>query len=275
MLSTVASSFGYTNENGCFGGCIPKDEALILEVVGPVECGSPVLFTQNIGPCSAETTLAPITIPLSQIPSVKIIGQLESCTGQPVTNGYVKVELADSKHYLFPGANGQFEYTLLVCGRSALTGDVTGYDLANLLESTPLAFSTPPYTVNVGSLVVCTTLTEFIQYTVDGQSFTKVDPFGGRDGLLTFIASQQDSSQTNPYLQMTFANSGQLGTFSLLSLSVNQSGADFQVGNTLTTTVTAYGNPGDLIIGTFGGNFQDFGGASRTISGSYRVIRDW
>ncbi|MFN0174317.1 MAG: carboxypeptidase-like regulatory domain-containing protein [Saprospiraceae bacterium] len=275
MLSTGASSFGYTNENGCFGGCIPKDEALTLEVVGPVECGSPVLYTQNIGPFSAETTLAPIMIPLSQISSVKIIGQLQNCTGQSVANGYVKVELADSKHYLFPGANGQFEYTLLGCGSSALTGELTGYDLTNLLESSPTAFSTPPNTVNIGSLVVCSALSEFIQYTLDGQSFTKVDPFGGKDGTITFVASQQDSSQTNPYLQMSFANNGQVGTFPLLSLSVNQLAVDFQASNTLTTTMTSYGNPGGLMIGTFGGNFQDFGGASHTISGSYRVIRDW
>jgi len=275
MLSTGASSFGYTNENGCFGGCIPKDEALILEVVGPLECGGPVLYTQNIGPFSTETTLSPIIIPASQFPSVKVVGQLQNCSGQPVANGYVKIELADSKHFLFPGANGQFEYTFVGCGSSSLTAEVTGYDLTNLLESAPAAFSTPPNTANVGSLVVCSTLTEFIQYTIDGQSFTKIDPFAGADQVLAFIASQQDSSQNIPYLQMTFANSGQLGTFPLLSLSVNQYAADLQASNTLTTTVTTYGNPGGLIIGTFGGNFQDFVGASHTISGSYRVIRDW
>lgn len=275
MLSTGASSFGYTDGDGKFGGCVPKDEALTLEVVGPFDCGSQVFYTQNIGPFSAETTLPPITVPSGQITVLTVNGQLLDCTGQPVANGYAKLELGDSKFFLYSDANGQFDFALAGCGNTTLTGQATGYDLTNLLESSPTSFSTPPSTINLGTLTVCNALAEYIQFTLDGQSFTKISPTGGLDITTTVIFSQ-DSSQNNGNIQFSFENSGQTGSFPVRSLQTGQISYDLSVGNILTTNVTAYGNVGDLMTGSFSGSFQDLNtGAPHTISCNYRVIRDW
>lgn len=275
LLSNGASSFGYTDSDGKFGGCVPKDEALLLEVLEPLDCGSNGIYAQNIGPFSGETTIPPITLSSSQVSILKVSGQLLDCAGQAVTNGYVKITLADLKNFLHTDANGQFEYTVIGCSNTTQTGEAVGYDLTNLLESTPKPFSTPPNTVNLGNLTVCTALTEYIQYTLDGQTFTKISPNGGLDLTTTFIASQ-DSSQDNSYIQFQFENSGQTGAFPLRFLQVNQKSYDISFGNVLTTNVTAYGNIGDLITGSFSGTFQEFSnGASHTISCNYRVIRDW
>lgn len=274
MLSTGAASFGWTDGNGAFGGCIPKDEALTLEVVLPEACGGQVFYTQNIGPFSGVSTLPPIIIPASaQLPVIKVTGQLLDCAAQPVANGYVKIELGDSKHYAFPGASGQFGYATVSCNNSAQTGQVVGYDLTNLLESSPITYATPPNTVNIGNITVCNALTEFIQYTIDGQAFTKVDPFGGLDVTVSFIAS--NDSLPSQDIHFNFENSGQIGTFPISNLSVNQFTLNTQSANTLTTNVTAYGALGGFIIGSFSGNFLDLNGGNHTLSGSYRVIRDW
>jgi hypothetical protein len=42
--------------------------------------------------------------------------------------------------------------------------------------------------------------------------------------------------------------------------------------DTITQVAT---NPSDVITGTFGTTFTDQNGISHTLSGSYRVIRDW
>ncbi|MFN0036932.1 MAG: carboxypeptidase-like regulatory domain-containing protein [Saprospiraceae bacterium] len=273
MLSNGVSSFGWTDSEGFFGGCIPKDEALRLEVVSPENCAAQVFYTQDIGSFPGVSTLPPITIPASaQVPVIKVTGQLLNCAGQPLANGYAKIELGDKKHYIFPSANGQLDRVIFHCDNSVQTGEVVGYDLTNLLESAPVVFSTPPNAVNVGNITVCTALAEFIQYTLDGQLFVKIEPGGGLDVTMTTIAAP-DSSDTS--IRLAFENSGQLGIFPISSLLVNLLSFDTQAANTLVTNVTAFGNVGDLMIGTFGGNFQDFNGASHTISGSYRVIREW
>ncbi|MBC7777106.1 MAG: hypothetical protein H7246_16860, partial [Phycisphaerae bacterium] len=273
LIATGASSFGYTNGDGGFGGCIPKDEALKLEVMMPDNCGGQVYYSANVGPFSDISTLPDIIIPASaQVPVVKISGKLLGCSGQPVANGYVKVQQGTSKGFLYPNANGQFEYTMIVCNNDPQTGDIVGYDLTNLLESAPTAFSTPPNALNVGNLTVCTALTEYIQYTLDGQSFVKIDLNGGLNNSSISIATQDSSSE---FIHFTIQNNGQLGTFPITVLSANLVAFNSQAANTLTSTVTAFGAIGDPIIGNFGGTFQDFGGAGHTINGSYRVIRSW
>jgi hypothetical protein len=273
LLATGSSAFGYTDGEGHFGGCIPKDEALKLEVLLPEDCGGQVYYAANVGPFPDVSTLPDIIIPASaQVPVVKISGKLLDCNGQSVANGYVKVQQGTSKHFVYPSTNGQFEYTMVVCGNGAQTGDVVGYDLTNLLESTPAAFSTPPNTVNIGNLTVCTALAEYIQYTLDGQSVTKLSPRASFAGLTTGISSE-DSTAT--WININFDNNGQTGVFPITWLEANNIQFDAQLPNSLSTSVTTFGaNQGDLIIGTFGGNFQSFGGASHTINGSYRVIRE-
>lgn len=276
LLATNSSTFGWTDGNGCFGGCIPKDEALLLEVITPEECGGQVHYTQNIGPFSSEATLAPIILTSSQVSVVKISGQLVDCSAQAVSNGYVKVEMGGVKRYYFPDANGAFNFARVLCGSNPESGVIVGYDLTNLLESAPQPISTPPNEIVLGDIVVCSALTEILQYTLDGQSYTSIDPSGFLSGFgdLTQITSGQDSIQNTDYILIQFYNNGQTGNFPISAMEALQVGFNTQAANTLSTTVTAYGNVGDLIIGTFGGTFQDFGGNPHTINGTYRVIRE-
>lgn len=275
MLSTGASSFGYTDGTGRFGGCVPKNEALLLEVLTPQDCGGQVYYTENIGPLTGETTLPDIIIPASaQLPLLKVSGQLLSCNNQPIADGYVKIEIASNKYFVFSDANGQFGHTIIRCNNNPETGLVIGYDVANLLESASTTFTAPPNNINVGSLSVCTAVTEYIQYTYDGQQYNKIDPFGGLDVTVAGIWSN-DSLNVAQNISFTFANSGQTGTFPLSSMHVHDTNFDTQAANTLSTTVTAFGPLGDFMIGTFGGNYLDLNGNSHTISGNYRVIREY
>lgn len=275
LLATGAPSFGYTDGNGHFGGCIPKDEALKLEVLLPENCGGLIYYTENIGPFADVSTLPDIIIPASaQLPLLKMSGKVVNCSGQGIANGYLKLALGtDFKHFMFADANGSFKYNAVYCNNTAQTGELTGYDLQNLLESSPVAVSLPPNTVNFGNITVCTALTEYVRFTLDGgQEQVKVSPHGGLDVGTTLISSE-DSISGNGHIRLSYNNSGQLGNFPITSLTVDQISAN-NLG-TLSTNVSTYGNIGDFIIGNFGGNFQDFNGTNHNITGSYRVIRAW
>lgn len=275
LIATGATSFGYTDGNGAFGGCIPKDEALKLEVMLPDVCGGQVYYSDNIGSFPGVSTLPDIIIPASaQLPVLKVDGKLLTCNQQSVTNGYVKVDLDGVKRFVFPNASGQFGYAMARCSGGASTGTVIGYDLTQLLESNPTTFVAPPNTIDLGNITVCASLSEYVQYTIDGQTFTKVDPAGGLDVNVCGIWTN-DSLSTNKNLQFNFVNNGQTGTYPINGLSVNNIQLNGQSGNTLTTQVSAFGPLGDLIIGTFTGSFLDVNGANHSLSGSYRVIREW
>jgi len=266
------SGHGNTDANGCFAGAIPKDMLLKITIFSPSVCNEQPIYTAIIGPFSADVVLPDIILPTQSVQHSTVSGHLVDCNGNSIANGYTKISFGNGDHFAFADANGDFELISIYCGNAVSNGTATGYDLLNLLESDPVSFTIPPFTVNVGDLSVCTALSEYVRFTLDGApEFLAIAPLGRLDAGQTFITTL-DSSQVNGFLQFSFENVGAAGTFPIKSMTVNQFFAD-DLG-TLSTTVTApYNNVGDLILGTFGGNFKDFSGTTHTISGSYRVIR--
>lgn len=276
IVSSGWQGYAWTDANGAFGGSVPQNEAMKLEIVLPDQCGSQVLYMQDIGPFSADTTLAPIIIDTAITQAVKISGHLVNCNGQPIQGGYAKINVDGVEAAVFTDQAGKFTMNLLNCSNSA-SGTVTGYDLTNLLESGPLTFSIDTNNIDLGPVEICNSLSEYIQFTIDGQSFTKIEPLGQvypdslpAGGNVTNL-SAYDTAQVSA-IYMIFKNNEQTGTFPLSALYVNNLQA--VPASTVSTTVTAFGNVGDPIIGTFSGSFQDANSTNHTISGSYRVIRE-
>ena len=280
VLSNGFQGYGYTDAFGWFGGAVPKDFAMKLEVLIPDQCGGQVIHTQDIGPFQNDVTLPPIIITNlpPQLPIVTVSGILADCNGQPVTYGYAKIELGGQVHTAFVNLNGEFELNTINCGNSN-SGTAIGYDLTNFLESAPQDFDIVSGAANLGIVPVCNALSEYIQYTLDGQSVTQIDPSGYiyPDSFSTgtrVSLSAFDSLQLKS-IYMSFANgNNQPGTYTLNELYVNNLSVSLAQAANVTTILTATGNVGELIIGTFSGTFTEVNGTSHTITGSYRVIRD-
>ena len=273
ILSSNSATFGFTDQMGCFSGGVPLNEAMLLEVFTNQCSNSAPLYSQNIGPFSGPTTLPDII--LSSIPQpmlYEVSGSLKNCSGLPVSNGYVEVILGQDARFFFPDAGGTFDIGFLRCNNSAMSGTMIGYDLDEALQSSQIPISTPPNSVQLGNIMVCSNLTEFIEYTLDGQSFKKVAPGGGLD--VNFLSLSSNDS-TNTHISMAAITNGQLGTFPVSSLSVNQLWIPSTANNNVNITVTEFGNVTEQMKGTFGGTFEDIGGGAHTISGSFQVIRDY
>jgi hypothetical protein len=280
ILSSGWQGYGWTDANGCFGGSVPLNEAMKLEVLLTDQCGNQAVYTQDIGPFFADAILPPIFISNPQIQTASIEGRLLDCGGQPVTNGYVKIEISGAISAVFTNQAGEFELNFLNCNNNA-TGTVIAYDLTYLLESTLQNFNISSGTVDLGDIQVCNALSEYIQYTLDGQNFTLIGPEGGmiNDTIGStnnpVVLTAFDSLQVN-FIYMMFDNSNnQTGTFPLLNFYVNGLETSPAQAANISTILTSTGNVGDLYIGTFSGNFQTLNGMTHTISGSYRVIRDY
>lgn len=281
VLSNGFQGFSYTDSEGWFGGAVPKDYAMKLEVMIPDQCGGQVLYTQDIGPFSSDATLPPIVISNlpPQVPAVVISGALEDCNGQAVTEGYAKIQLGDNVYTAFTNPDGTFATNVFNCGNNT-TGSVIAYDLVNLFESTAQNFNVTPNAVDLGAITVCSALSEYIQYQLDGQSFTLLDPAGyvfpdsSNASLFQIQLSAFDSIVQNQGIWMAFNGNSQPGTFPMMAFYVNGLETYFNQAPNITTTLTNSGDVGDPIIGTFGGNFQATDGTNHSITGSYRVIRD-
>ena len=285
VLVSVASNgggwgcgHGTTDESGCFTGGVPKDQPLELKVFISGQCNGDPVYVQAIGPFSSDATLGNIIISAPNFQTLTISGRLVDCTGQAVENGYAKVDWAGSTQIVFSDTNGDYDLSFGSCVSNAIVGSITGYDIVNLLESEAQTFNTPPNAITLDDISVCSALTEYIQYTLDGQLFTNVNVYASTspDSLpvisyyLTSIYSF-DTSQLN--INLWFEHNNELGTFPLSSLYVNNIDVDNSNSSLNITVTTIAANVGDPIIGSFGGNFFDLQGLSHTITGVYRVIR--
>ena len=273
---------GATDINGCYTGAIPADMPLTITILTwDPGCGMATLYTANIGPFATDVVIPDIIISNVTVQGLELSGRLLDCNGNPVVNGYAKITLAGLNPIVaYTNANGEFQKMYTSCGNIPQTGEVIGYDLDNLTESTLQNFAINSGSINLGDLNVCTALSEFIQYTLDGQSTTLADPSAWcfQDSIPNtgyFTSIRADASQN--FFAIDFSSPAiQTGVFPITQLSVT---SNFDVNmqqSSLNTTVTGAAlNVGDLIIGTFGGTIQDFLGVSHTLSGSYRVKRDW
>ncbi len=85
-----AYGYGRTDSLGNLCGKVPKDEALVLEVL---DICNNVIYTQNIGPFSAAATLPPVTVNIPAANNLIITGTVTNCANANVTNGAVVLPL--------------------------------------------------------------------------------------------------------------------------------------------------------------------------------------
>ena len=82
--------YGITNNAGFISGLVPKNEALVLEVITTNGCNT-ILFSQNIGPFSTNTSIGVVNVTIPAAQSISFTGTVVDCNNQPVTNGYISM----------------------------------------------------------------------------------------------------------------------------------------------------------------------------------------
>jgi len=270
---------GSTDDLGNFSGGVAKNQTLVLQIFYWSQCSSGPIYTQQIGPFSENTTLATIIIPTVILQTATIKGRALDCSNQALKDGYVKIVFQQQTYISFSDANGNFELNVPTCNNNTSRCDITVYDLTNLLENQAQTFTVQNNALDAGDIQVCNGLSEFIHYTLDGQFFTKLDPaFGMESDSMPnsiFYNNISASDSTSSGFFMSFKNNNQAGTFAINWMALGPLKIDIANSNLTTKVTTAPTNIGDPIIGTFGTSFKDLNGNPHTLSGNYRVIRNW
>ena len=275
-----ASSYGYTDSSGHVGGLVPKNEALVVEVMNT--CHQPI-YTQNVGPFSTNTNLVTISVTIPPINSLQITGSAVNCSNQPVTNGNALVYF-EGHLYVRPISNGNFSLTITRCSNSTGTVEIVAVDNATNQQTTnPWTGSASTGTVNTGAISACgTSSISFIDYVVDGVNYSistaipgdSISAFGytGANTASTYILGFR-LSQPNIHINFNSINTG-VGSFPLGYLVVNQ----YDSVNLVTPfniTYTTYGAVGQFIEGNFSGQIREIVNNNlHNVSATFRVRRN-
>lgn len=287
--TTFGTTSGVTNINGEVCGYMPSGEVLALNVFNDA-CSSEAIFNTNIGPFNIDTTVA-VTITLSgNITAETIIGTLADCDGNVVDNGYAIIDYLSTESSVVVGSDGSFELTIIRCTED-LDFTVTGIDIDGL-QQFPVenyTFTTP--LTDVGNLMACDELEEFVQYDLDNGAQTlfvtenisaNFSEGSGDFPHPSVTISAFDSSSNNgifmvsrlmpaPYVGvydfLDFQDPNDLG-FDISELFGNMS------NNTIQYDLTALGNVGQFIDISFSGSYEDSNGTPHTITGTVHAIRD-
>jgi len=275
-----ATGYGFTDSSGHLGGLVPKNEALTLEVLNT--CNQ-VIYTQNVGPFSANTNLGTITVTLSPLNTLQITGSAVNCGNQPVTNGNVLVYF-EGHLYNRPINNGNFSLTITRCSNSTGSVEVVAVDnVANQQSISPWTGSASTGTINTGTISACgVSSISFINYSVDGSNYSLSAATPG-DSIRIYTASGTNQNMTNVYgfrvsqpnMNIYFQTQGAaVGTFPLQHLSVNQYDSVIIV-TPFNINITTYGAPGQFIEGNFTGQIREIlTNNLHNVSATFRVRRN-
>ena len=278
-------SYGYgrTDSLGNLCGKVPKNEVLVLEVLG--QCNN-VVYSQNIGPFSSDASLGTITVTIPAANSLIITGTLTNCSNANVTNGAVVIYTGNANSYSVPVTNGTFSLSLLRCENGSVNFSVLGVDYASLQMSTPVSGNGTTGTVNVGTVQACgTSAAQYVEFLIDGAPFAYTKPpdnifytDSSFAGINSAMISASKATNTNTYSSFNFQSNGTTGSKPLTRCGIRTGilgTAEIIVSPNPTVNITAFGPP---VTGFIEGNFNivmNFAGAGpKNLVCTFRVKRN-
>lgn len=166
-----STGYGYTDNEGVFGGIIPGNENLILTVYDP-NCEE-VVYTAEVGPFNEDVTLEPIILELADLNLFAVTASWVDCQGAPVIGGYAQVKIGNLNYYSPMDETGSTSFLVSECETG--DGNIRGFDLLNAKQSAYHNFpSGSPQ--DLGTLEICDELSEYIILELNGNQFTIPDP---------------------------------------------------------------------------------------------------
>lgn len=272
------TAHGFTDSLGQINGPVPANTNLVLEVMS--QCGT-AIYSQNIGPFSANADLGKITIPAATPSMLTIQGKLTNCAGAIVTKGYAIVTVNHRVQYAKVDALGNFFTDYIVCNAGAASVQVLGVDETAQQQGTLVSQAVTMPVTNMGTIAACGTVsTEMIDYTLDGTTYH----IGASDSTLAYSKGDSIGNTVNSTIIMGNKTPDQIevilkttaqapGSYQLLSISV-QNYRQNTIVQPLNVNLTSFPkNAGEFYEGSFTGQFKDGSNVTHNITCTFRVRR--
>ena len=279
---------GYSNAFGEICGLVPSNETLDLNLFTTI-CDTLEVFSGSIGPFSDDSAITISALGLDDFISETVIGNFNNCSGQPIENGYVVLTYSNQESYQ-EVEDGNFEISLIRCNDND-TFSIEAYDFNNLQTSGEINYTFTTPLTNLGTLNSCSTVNEFIQYTIDDGNVEVIflddnsieAGYGPQNSLVNFNVSAYEDTTNNCFLmQGTLPDPPTVGTYDNLDWD-DQNDIGFSIveclsianeNNNIIYNLTAFGEVGEYIDINFNGDYEDYQGNPHTINGIIHVLRD-
>ncbi len=267
-----------TNANGQFSGKVPAATVLLVELLN--SCGN-VVGSQQIGPLNNDHNMGAITLDLNN-GSIEVTATVVDCSGDPVNQGYIKLEIGSQLMFLPTNTDGTVATEVLTCGQTSLIA--TPYDLENVKQGEAVTHDiTGLSTLDLGSIEACDEPDEYIQFTLNGVNGLIIDINGGIQQSNIYINGFGPDSV---WIEMALpeiapGNSispNYVGVSSYDPISSQFAFGTCQSCSTMTVTITELGNVGELMRGTFTGTVSEDSNPMAPmipLTGTFKVIRDY
>ena len=275
IISMNTTKCALTNEEGIVCGLVASNELLLMEVKG--ECGESI-YTEEIGPFSDATMLGPISISDPGILVTKVFGQVISCDGDPVRDGFAIISVGDYNHYTtLDKSTGAFNVSITTCDEGDIA--IIAVDVRKNKLSIQENFEYAPL-IDADTITVCEDNKELIDIEIVGfpNHYYFYFPRHGED--VDNIIAASDSTQQGSYIYFSFKGD-HTGVHESEPCSMNVRLPDagwFYIDNYMTITVTEFGKIGEYIKGTFTGTCrkEDPGssGWEYPLVGTFSVVRE-
>ncbi|WP_452232113.1 hypothetical protein [Lacinutrix sp. MEBiC02595] len=257
---------GISNGNGEICGLIPANETMTLNIFD--QCGV-VVYTTTIGPFSTDTNYGNLVLPT--VSAAVITGNLVNCSSANVTNGYAGVTYGN-QYATVDVTNGSFSLSVIECASlSGFTLEGVDFDTFQTTTALPFTFNN----TNVGNIIACSTVTEFISVRVDNNPtdyfLASINAGGNQPSPGLSV-----SSQTNLNYFFVGLNDTTIGNYSLDQFGFESSNLniDYAIPTSLQLNLSNYGSAGNYIDATINGTYTDTSGNVRNLSVTIHVIRD-
>ena len=273
LNSNNQHAVGYTDNNGELSGILPANQIFTVNIRN--NCGY-IIYTSTIGPYITNAIVPTISI---NVISNTIIGNLLKCDHSFVSNGYVILK-SNGNYFFASVSNGYFGFNYLpscIGYNSSFT--LEGIDFENLQTSGIINYSFSSPIINVGDIMTCNSISEFITYQIDNEPINYL-----LSNLNGTINSQLNigGSYGLPYGSGFHINGNTVipGTYNTDQFSIQAT--DFSIGNFSTNNTVLFhlnsvGNVGQYIDMTFNGTYLDTISnvpITRNINGIAHVIRN-
>jgi hypothetical protein len=292
LVGSWQGGHGFTDGNGVFMGCIPKDKELELKIKD-WGCSFATLYSKNVGSFSTDVNFGDITVnvPTFGPDSVKtIVGVAKDCAGNNLQNGYVFMILKGPSSIqrvsVFTDSEGKFKYSYVEskCQPKMTSASVVVYDLQAQKESNPKNFTINYGNNDFGVLESCISIDEFVDFKLGDSTFYAILPltekFLRQDSLtskdlmyLTFTSQ----TNKNKYLQLGFeisSNPPIPGTYPIIDVfgwgMYETNLTPISINATITLSKVSLID-GEYNEGSIAGNITFSASDTRPLSGTFRV----
>ena len=174
-------TYGYTNGQGLECGLVPINDQMVL-VVPNYGC-SGANFSTLIGPFSTDQNIT-VTVSETNIVDTNLIGVFNNCDGNPITNGYVQIDLSfNGQTYVFPILDGSVSLNVNYCS-SDTAFTIQSVDLNNNQSSQIISGNFTNPITDLGTELSCENIPDEITALNDGMDGIEVTSSTGATAVV-------------------------------------------------------------------------------------------